>query len=116
MFAGVKYAAIFNTLIEKNGIISVEDMSWAIRLVEVSLESLCDIMEHHLGFDKWEKSLSRLNEYLNKNPDASPRTLMTNLKYSKNHLLYLVEQMFIPRYGEEKLNAKFHAWLKKNSK
>ncbi len=114
MFAGVKYAAIYNTLIEKNGIISIEDMSWAIRLVEVSLESLCNIMENHLGFNKWEKSLSRLNDYFSKNPNATPRTLMTNLKYTKHHLLYVVRQMFIPRYGEERLNPEFRVWLNKN--
>ncbi|MCP3967284.1 MAG: DUF3987 domain-containing protein [Lentisphaerae bacterium] len=116
MFAGIKYAAIYNTLIEKDGYISKENMGWAIRLIELSLDSLYNVMNNHLGFGKWEKSLFRLKTYIENNPDVNPRKIQMSLKMRADELFYILQNMYIERYGFDTLSPDIQRWYEKRSR
>ncbi len=116
MFSGIKYAAIYNSMLNKNGIISLEDMEWAIRLTEISLDSLYQVMEDYMGFNKWENSLTRIVRYIKDHPTITARSLQLNLKIKADELFYILQNMYVERYDIKTLPPDIQRWFSKKLK
>jgi len=86
LWATLKIAAIFNTLLEADGVISEADMSWALRTTENALESLYTVMDKYLAFDKWEKLIQKTRLEYEKNPEISDRDICRKLTINQKVL------------------------------
>ena len=76
LWANLKIAAIYNALLEGDGIITPEDMSWSLRVTEDSLSSLYKIMDRYMHFDRWEKLNQKVRSIYEENPNISDRDVM----------------------------------------
>ena len=88
LWATLKIAAIFNTLLESDGIIGEADISWALRTTENALESLYIVMDKYLAFDKWEKLIQKARMEYEKNPDISDRDICRKLTLNRKFKSY----------------------------
>ena len=86
LWSSLKIAAVYNSLIEADGIISKTDMIWAIRLLNDALESLYEVMDKYLAFNDWERLIQKVRIYYEKHPEISDRDVMRNMHISKKVL------------------------------
>lgn len=103
LWATLKIAAIFNTLLESDGIIGEADISWALRTTENALESLYIVMDKYLAFDKWEKLIQKARMEYEKNPDISDRDICRKLTLNRKVLNLIKTNL------EDRGYAVFHA-------
>ena len=76
LWSNLKIAAIFNALLEGDGIITPEDMAWSLRVTEDSLSSLYKVMDRYMHFDKWEKLNQKVRTIYEENPGIIDREVM----------------------------------------
>jgi hypothetical protein len=86
LWATLKIAAIYNTFLQADGIISESDMSWALRVIGLSLENLYEVMDKYLSFDQWERLTQRVRIYMENHPGVEDRKILMGLRISKKML------------------------------
>ena len=88
LWSTLKLAAIFHTLGPTvDGQIDTDDMGYAIRALDNSLESLYDIMDRHLNFSRAEQQVQTIRGHLERYPDRTSREILQSLKLSKGELV-----------------------------
>lgn len=83
LWATLKIAGIYNTLLECDGIISNIDMEWALRVIEQNLDSLYQVMDKYLSFNEFEKIIQKVRIFKDENTESSPRDVMRKLHLTK---------------------------------
>jgi hypothetical protein len=90
LWSTLKLSAIFCSMRPEQqnpGKILREDMAWAIRALDQALESLFDVMDRHMHFDKWEQFVQRVRGWLDVHPDVTDtRGMLRGLRVSKIEL------------------------------
>lgn len=88
LWATLKMAAIFHTMGPKiDGNITVEDMGYAIRALDNSLESLYEIMDKHMNFSAVERTVQTVRGHIERFPQRTSREILRSLKLSKGELV-----------------------------
>jgi len=88
LWATLKMSAVFHTLGPRvDGNITVEDMGYAIRALDNSLESLFEIMDKHMNFSAVERTVQAVRGYVERHPERTTRELLRALKLSKGEVV-----------------------------
>jgi len=88
LWATLKMAAVFHTLGTRvDGNITVEDMGYAIRALDNSLESLYEIMDRHMNFSAVERTVQAVRGHIERFPQRTSREVLRALKLSKGELV-----------------------------
>ncbi len=86
LWATLKIAAIYNSMLEADGIISKADILWALRAIEISLANLYEVLDKYLSFDQWERLTQRVRIYIENHPGTDDRKIMMGLHIPKKML------------------------------
>lgn len=88
LWATLKMAAVFHTLGPRvDGNITTDDMGFAIRALDNSLESLYDIMDRHMNFSAAERTVQTIRHHIERYPERGSREILRSLKVSKGELV-----------------------------